>query len=690
MIKLFNKPKKAEQETPAREKKVREIKPPKNKVLRKLYDWACIALRWMKKSHAALAKKPILHIAIIAMLLVFVIETISRHSLISALGFVFLTPHVFLYNAIIIGLTFTPCFLFSKRYFFVTFIGAVWFGLGVANGIVLSNRITPLGMVDILLLSSVSDIIEVYMKVWHLILIGLAFVAAIALLVYIWIKCFKYKVNYLRSIAAIVVMGIVTYGTTALCIATNTVATELPNLAQAYEDYGFTYCFSASVVDRGIDKPSEYSADAIEEIMNKLPNETAPESFPNIIFLQLESFFDVEYINGAKLSQDATPIFRSLKEKYPSGFLTVPSISAGTANTEFECITGMSIHDFGTGEYPYKTVLQDTTSESINTYLKKYGFTCHAIHNNVGNFYDRNTVFSNLNFDSFISLDYMSDVERNPLGWAIDGMLTEEILLCLDSSEGNDFVYTISVQAHGKYPSTPVSDNNLIDVSEYISDLEIDGFEYYVNQLYEVDLFIGELLEELSNRDEETIVVMYGDHLPGFEFEERDLSNKNLFQTEYVIWSNYDTGISTERVDLYAYELYSYVLECLGGSGGIVSRIHQADLPHEDLVMIEYDMLYGENYALGTPYQPTEIKMGIKDITIDGMYMEDDVFYVTGENFTEYSCILIDGKRTNTKFIDSNTLSTTDLPENGDPIVVGQMSSKKEILSETNTIKYKK
>jgi len=308
----------------------------------------------------------------------------------------------------------------------------------------------------------------------------------------------------------------------------------------------------------------------------------------------------------------------------------------------------------------------------------------------VGNFYDRNTVFSNLNFDSFISLDYMSDVERNPLGWATDGMLTEEILLCLDSSEGNDFVYTISVQAHGKYPSTPVFDNNLIDVSEYISDLEIDGFEYYVNQLYEVDLFIGELLGELSKRDEETIVVMYGDHLPGFEFEESDLSNENLFQTEYVIWSNYDTGISTERVDLYAYELYSYVLECLGGSGGIVSRIHQADLPHEDLVMIEYDMLYGENYALGTPYQPTEIKMGIKDITIDGMYMEDDVFYVTGENFTEYSCILIDGKRTNTKFIDSNTLSTIDLPENGDPIVVGQMSSKKEILSETNTIKYKK
>lgn len=690
MLKLFKKPDTTEQEKAKCEKPICKKKAPKNKVLRAFYDWSHIVLDWIKNAHIKLSQKPILHIAIIAMVLVLVIEIISRHSLVSALGFVFLSPHVFLYNAVIISLTFTPCFLFSKRYFFITFIGAVWFGLGVANGIVLSNRITPLGMVDILLLSSVSDIIEVYLKTWHLILIGLAFLAAIALLVYIWIKCMKYKVNYLKTIVAVVLMALVTYGTTALCIATNAVATELPNLAQAYKDYGFTYCFSASVVDRGIAKPSKYSQESIDKIMAKLPEESAPESFPNIIFLQLESFFDVKYINGAKLSQDATPIFRSLKEKYPSGFLTVPSISAGTANTEFECLTGMSIHDFGTGEYPYKTVLQDTTSESINTYLHNYGFTCHAIHNNVGNFYDRNTVFSNLGFDTFVSIDYMDKVDRNPLGWARDSMLTEEILLCLDSSEGNDFIYTISVQAHGKYPTTPVYDDNVIDVSEYINNQEIDGFEYYVNQLYQVDTFIGELLNELSARDEKTIVVLYGDHLPGFEFKQTDLTNENLFQTEYVIWSNYDAGISTERVDLYAYQLYSYLFERLGGSGGIISRIHQADLPHEDLVMIEYDMLYGENYALGTPYKATKIKMGIKEITIDGMDVDNEVFYVTGENFTEYSCILIDGKRTNTKFIDSNTLSTKDLPRDGDPITVGQMSSKKEILSETNTIKYKK
>lgn len=684
MSKLFSKIKEKFKSKPKHERNL-----PDNKIIRKLYVLKGAIGGWIKKAHRFLSQRPILHIAVISMLLVLVIEILSRHSLISALGFMFLTPHVFLYNSIIIALTFTPCFLFSKRYFFITFIGAVWFGLGVANGIVLSNRITPLGWVDILLLSSVSDIIEVYMKPWHLILIGIAFIAAIALLVYIWIKCFKYKIRWKRSIAAILIMGLLTYGSTALCLATNVLATELPNLAQAYRDYGFTYCFSASLIDRGIAKPDKYSEESVMEILDKLPKETAPESFPNIIFLQLESFFDVEYIEDAEVSQDVTPIFRKLKQEYPSGFLTVPSISAGTANTEFECITGMSIHDFGTGEYPYKTVLQDTTCESINTYLKKYGFTTHAIHNNVGNFYDRNVVFSNLSFDTFVSLDYMSDIERNPLGWAKDDMLTEEILLCLDSSEGNDFVYTISVQAHGKYPQTPVSKND-IKVSEYINDLEIDGFEYYVNQLYDVDQFIGELLDELSKRDENTIVVLYGDHLPGFEFEENDLSNKNLFQTEYVIWSNYDTGMVTKRVDLHAYELYSYVLKCLGGSGGIISRIHQSNLPHEDLVMIEYDMLYGENYALGTKYKPTDIKMGVKDITLDSYYIYDDVFYVKGTNFTEYSCILIEGKRTTTIFVDENTLYTKTIPDNKDEIVVGQMSSKKEILSESNSVKYKK
>ena len=78
---------------------------------------------------------------------------------------------------------------------------------------------------------------------------------------------------------------------------------------------------------------------------------------PNIVFLQLESFIDASYLLNLEYSADPTPYFRYLKENYPSGYLTVPTFGAGTANTEFEVITGMNIDYFGTGEYPYNTVL---------------------------------------------------------------------------------------------------------------------------------------------------------------------------------------------------------------------------------------------------------------------------------------------------------------------------------------------
>ena len=74
--------------------------------------------------------------------------------------------------------------------------------------------------------------------------------------------------------------------------------------------------------------------------------------------VQLESFFDPTLWENNPVKQDPIPLFRFLTKHFPSGYLSVPSVGAGTANTEFECITGMNLDFFGPGEYPYKTVLQ--------------------------------------------------------------------------------------------------------------------------------------------------------------------------------------------------------------------------------------------------------------------------------------------------------------------------------------------
>ena len=129
------------------------------------------------------------------------------------------------------------------------------------------------------------------------------------------------------------------------------------------------------------------------------------------------------------------PNFRMLKDNYSTGYLTVPSVGAGTANTEFEILTGMSMRYFGPGEYPYKTILRETVAESTPYNLKELGYNTHAIHNHAGGFYGRNTVFSRLGFDTFTSIEYMNITEYTPNGWAKDAILTDKIMNAMISTK---------------------------------------------------------------------------------------------------------------------------------------------------------------------------------------------------------------------------------------------------------------
>ena len=129
--------------------------------------------------------------------------------------------------------------------------------------------------------------------------------------------------------------------------------------------------------------------------------------------VQLESFFDPKYIKGAEYDIDPIPTFSYLKENYSTGSFSVSTIGSGTANTEFETISGLNLDFFGPGEYPYNTILKNKACSSINYALKESGYSTHAIHNHQGNFYGRNTVFSNLGFDTFTPIEFMNATEKS-------------------------------------------------------------------------------------------------------------------------------------------------------------------------------------------------------------------------------------------------------------------------------------
>ena len=359
-------------------------------------------------------------------------------------------------------------------------------------------------------------------------------------------------------------------------------------------------------------------------------------------------------------------------------------MGAGTANTEFETITGMSLHYFGPGEYPYKSILKKQTCESVPFVLGSLGYTNHAIHNNEANFYARRTVFPMLGFDTFISEEYMPEENiTNPLGWVKDKILTKEIVKCLDSSEGPDYIYTISVQGHGDYPEEPVLEDPKITVKGSDTQEENYKWEYYVNQINEMDEFVRELTEALEDYPEDVILVMYGDHLPTMGLTVEDLDNKYLFQTEYVIWDNCD--MQHKKENLASYQMAAEILDRVGIHEGNLIRFHQARRNTKnyqvDLEMLQYDLLYGKMYTYGgeTPFAETDMRLGLYDVTLDSVELgssADYSYYIRGTNFTPSSEVKLNGEWYDTVYVNPTTLiiSGTEL-QDFDTLAVVQRSN---------------
>lgn len=572
------------------------------------------------------------------------IESASRKSIFAAVGYLVLHPVIFLLNGLIVLLPYMLVFLTRRRYFIMVAVSAAWCCAGVVNGFLLTFRTTPFTAADLRLIKYALNMLTMYMTWWQIILAAAGIIGAVLACVWCYQKApvIEEGLNLPVKVAVAAASLVLVIGTVSLAMGTGVLAIHFGNIGQAFRSYGFPYCFSVSLFHTGISKPKTYDVETMTQIEKELSGEQAYTSIqgqkPNVIMLQLESFFDPLQYRNYEFQNDPVPFFRYLKDKYPSGYLSVPSVGAGTANTEFECITAMNLDFFGPGEYPYKTVLQKTSCESVAFDLKELGYGAHAIHNNEGTFYDRHKVFSQLGFDTFTPIEYMYDVERNPTGWCKDKILIGEIEKNLNSTDGPDFIYTISVQGHGAYPD----------------------FEYYCSQVSEMDQFIQNLVFALNRRKEPTVLIMYGDHLPGFSWEAADMKNNSLFQTQYVVWNNLGLPIVHRTVE--AYQLASYVLEMLDIHEGTMVRYHQGYLTGQigdkqqyldDMKLLEYDILYGKHdiYEGSSPFQATNLHMGIDPIEVTKVVYEEPDLLIFGENFNEYSKVFLGDKQLETTYV---------------------------------------
>ncbi|MCI7321875.1 MAG: LTA synthase family protein [Lachnospiraceae bacterium] len=644
--------------------------------------------------------------ALISCGIVFIVEVLSRRDLISACSFVGSHTAAYFYNAFIVFSSLCLVYLFRRRAFLRVIISGFWILLGIINGCILSNRVTPFGFTD---LKCINDLFAMTNTNYFtaeeatLVVIGLAVFGLFCAVFFVKGPRYQgklHKMVLLFSVMAVFFIGLPV--TTSAAQNANVVASYFSNIAQGYENYGFIYGFSSSVVDRGMSKPDNYSEETVDSITDRVDSvkeETTvtAEDAPNIICVLLESFCDPDEIKFLTCNEDPIPTFHKLEEKFTSGYLTVPVVGAGTANTEFEILTGMSMRFFGTGEYPYKTILKKTDCESVAADLASIGYGTHAVHNNGGNFYSRVNAFSMMGFDSFTSKELMDIRSYTPNGsWATDDILVNETIKTLDSTPNQpDFTYTITVGTHGDYPKEPVISDPAF-VAGGVDDPEVQNqWTYYINQLNEVDTFMKDLIREVKKRDEDTVIVFFGDHLPTMGLTDEDMVSNDIYKTKYVTWNN--MGLPKEDTDLYAYQLLASITDSVGIHEGTILNYHQTQTVRWDyqdgLNNLQYDILYGDRYCYDRedPYPATDIVMGVDEVILDRTF---DTYSGTqvllyGENFTKWSRVFINDSKVSTTYLNQGCLAISkEAVKDGDTIKVCQLGSSDTVFRSSNELTY--
>ena len=280
--------------------------------------------------------------------------------------------------------------------------------------------------------------------------------------------------------------------------------------------------------------------------------EAEERQLPNIIAIMNESFADLSIVGDFTTNQEVTPFINSLKKNTVKGSLYVSTYGGGTANTEFEFLTGNSMAFLPKGSVPYQQYIKDNTGSLART-LNEQGYTSYAIHPFNKKGWNRPAVYENFGFTEFISRE---DFENPSIvrGYVSDAASYEKIVSLYEEKEEEQpiFVFDVTMQNHGSYSYTYENFKENVKLPEYPG--QFPETEQYLSLLQESDKAVKELIEYFSEVDEPTAILFFGDHLPNLKdnFYQKIIGGKmehlkleemlKLYQTPFFIWTNYDIG----------------------------------------------------------------------------------------------------------------------------------------------------
>jgi phosphoglycerol transferase MdoB-like AlkP superfamily enzyme len=411
--------------------------------------------------------------------------------------------------------------------------------------------------------------------------------------------------------------------------------------AENYRHNGFVMAFAINLPMANVQAPSGYMLDAIDRIPSKpLPVGTTHRSKPDIIVVMSESLWDPTRLETVKLSPDPMPVIRENQ----AGSIFSPEFGGLTANVEFEALTGFSNAFLPTGSIPYQQYIRKPIP-SLATFFRAEGYRARAIHPFSGWFWNRNSVYKAFGFETFKDAEKLPPLVKRG-NFTSDEALTKEIIRQADAQTDPFFFFAVTLQGHGPYEATRYA-KNTIKVEGKLNARDEQMLGTYAQGVKEADDSLKMLMDWANERDRETIIVVFGDHLPplntvyqnsgymkGVTASRKGTAEqmKKEHETPLVIWSN-KTGAQKDIGSVSPAFLSYYILKQAGFEHpyytGFLGEVHDRlrvvdrymtidakgtattdwsrkktiDPLMRDYRFLQHDMMFGKQYGLERFFQ---------------------------------------------------------------------------------------
>lgn len=332
------------------------------------------------------------------------------------------------------------------------------------------------------------------------------------------------------------------------------------NLIDHFNSKGFNYTFLFNLKKSFVRPPEGYDKKEMEKRERVDHGEDISvikyNPRPNIIWIMGEAFTDLsqdEHFSFAP-GNDPNENFKKLqKNSIMHGRIVTPSFGGGTGDTEFDVLTGALTIDCAPDEsFAFNAIKREVSS--LPRLFNTIGYKTMAFHPGFAWFYGRQDVYPKLGFQDNFFLENIDQPEMKG-GYVSERQFSEifrsRFLQALENSDEPIFSYGLDIQNHGPYYYDKYGKNLPYQCKVTLSEEAANNFGSYFLGVKDMDIMLGEVYDMIMSLEEPTIMVFYGDHLPGLgnepsAFDEIGikLSHDDLekeiefYSTPYVILAN--------------------------------------------------------------------------------------------------------------------------------------------------------